>query len=332
MTDESRRIIIFYSERSGSNLLRVLLGNHSQISAPVPPHLLDAFKKEVHLFGDLSRERNMVKFLDGLIQYVNHSFSDWNLEIGAVELFDSMQPQTFIEAFDAIYKAKTRRDGKKHYVCKDNHMFDYAFPLLHRLNNLKFIYLYRDPRDVVSSWMKHRMLYFTPFDAAQAWKAEQKKCIELEQVYSIDMHHVSYEDLVRSTEQAMTGVLEYLGLEVEEACFSNEGNKPEAERNILWKNLNKPIMRDNTRNFETVLSGKKINMVESITSEQMRYLGYEPITDGTWKVRSNTLFRIINTVKKRLWKKFSGKKDEKTSKLIRDRINLRKKIIEEASR
>ena len=36
-------IILLVSERSGSNLLRTLIGNHSDISAPIAPHLLHVF-------------------------------------------------------------------------------------------------------------------------------------------------------------------------------------------------------------------------------------------------------------------------------------------------
>lgn len=46
-------IILLASERSGSNLLRTLLGNHSDISAPVAPHLIKMFYPIKHYFSDL---------------------------------------------------------------------------------------------------------------------------------------------------------------------------------------------------------------------------------------------------------------------------------------
>lgn len=39
-----KKIFLIGSERSGTNLLRVLLGNHSRISAPPPIHILDLLR------------------------------------------------------------------------------------------------------------------------------------------------------------------------------------------------------------------------------------------------------------------------------------------------
>jgi hypothetical protein len=55
-----KKVIFLASERSGTNLLRTLLGNHPDIDAPVAPHFLDAFNESVGLYGDLKR-RNMPK-------------------------------------------------------------------------------------------------------------------------------------------------------------------------------------------------------------------------------------------------------------------------------
>ena len=57
-----KRIMILASERSGTNLLRTLLGNHNDISAPVAPHFFDAFKETIHLYGDLNINKLAVLF------------------------------------------------------------------------------------------------------------------------------------------------------------------------------------------------------------------------------------------------------------------------------
>ena len=56
-------IVLLASERSGSNLLRSLLGNHSQISAPVAPHLLVEFYNSSKYYGDLRDLQNIKELL-----------------------------------------------------------------------------------------------------------------------------------------------------------------------------------------------------------------------------------------------------------------------------
>lgn len=47
------RIILLASERSGSNLFRTLLGNHSNISSPIVPHLITIFYPIKHYYLNL---------------------------------------------------------------------------------------------------------------------------------------------------------------------------------------------------------------------------------------------------------------------------------------
>jgi len=58
-----KKIFLIGSERSGTNLLRVLLGNHSRISAPPPIHLLDLFESRTGLASDSARGDNLISGL-----------------------------------------------------------------------------------------------------------------------------------------------------------------------------------------------------------------------------------------------------------------------------
>lgn len=324
---EPKRIMMLYSERSGSNLLRVLLGNHSCLSAPVPPHILDAFIDHVAHFGDLEKPDNMIAYLAGLRRYVNHPFSDWKLELTGEEIFERYKPSSFIQAFDAVYRAKSAEDGCRYYVCKDNHLFNYAYPIRSELSNVLFVYLYRDPRDVVSSWMKNKMLFYLPADAAWSWKKEQRICIEMDKVFDIDLLHVRYEDLIKDTPAVMDRLLKQTGLNVEEECYYNRKKRPEASRNVLWKNIDKPVMSNNSKKYRELLSDKELKIVESIVCEEMTYLGYESETSCDWE--DSYFDQIINKIRRSYRKRKSRPQRRETQKLIQDREKLKRKIIKE---
>src|SRR6056297_2501037 len=71
-----KKIFLIGSERSGTNLLRVLFGNHSRISAPPPIHLLDLFESRTSLLQPAPgvEAEALARKLEA---YVNHDFSDW---------------------------------------------------------------------------------------------------------------------------------------------------------------------------------------------------------------------------------------------------------------
>ena len=74
-------IVLLASERSGSNLLRTLLGNHSDISAPIAPHLIKIFYPIKHYYLDLSSKVNNKNLFCDMLQIVNHPFSNWKLKL-----------------------------------------------------------------------------------------------------------------------------------------------------------------------------------------------------------------------------------------------------------
>ncbi|WP_445666677.1 sulfotransferase [Fodinibius sp. AD559] len=323
---ELKRVFILYSERSGSNLLRVLLGNHPDLAAPVSPQFFDSFTPHVEKFGDLRKKENSIKLISHLIKYANHPFSDWNLDISAEDIYSEFSPRNFIEAVDALYASKAQEEDKSGYVCKERHLFNYSGLVIASLSDINWIFLHRDPRDVVSSWLKNNMLYFTAYEAAQSWKEDQKKCLALHHAYNVSYHQLSYEQLITDTEQTLTPLLKYISLNIEEQCFQNEQDNEEASRNVLWKNLNKPIDSSNKKNYVDILSQKQTLIVESVCKQQMKTLGYQLETDGQWApaIGENN-YQYFNKVKELLNQKIRS--NNETSDLLQDRKKLKHELI-----
>jgi hypothetical protein len=323
---ELKRVFILYSERSGSNLLRVLLGNHPNLSAPVSPQFFDSFTPHIEKFGDLRKRENSITLISKLSTYANHPFSNWNLKTSAEDIYSECTPKNFIESVDALYATKAREENKGGYVCKERHLFNYSGLVMAGLSDINWVFLYRDPRDVVSSWLKNNMLYFTAYEAAQSWKEDQKKCLALHHAYNLSYHEISYEELITDTEQTLAPLLKYLELNINEQCFQNEQNNEEANRNVLWKNLNKPIDSSNKKNYVDILSQKQLSIVESVCKQQMKALGYQLETDGQWSPAiGEHNYKYFNKVKELLNQKIRSNKE--TSDLLQDRQNLKHELI-----
>lgn len=277
---ENKKIILLASERSGTNLLRTLLNNHQDISGPVAPHFFDAFNSTLKYYGDLNNKKNKLLLLNHMIRLANHSYHDWKLNVTEEDLSNAYQITSIETAFDTLYSAKANQDGKVHYVSKDNHLFNYTNHL-DKLDTIKYIYLYRDPRDHVASWMRTPLFMHTPYDVILKWKREQEKILKIAKKHKV--HFISYEDLISNTPRSMAALLNFLEISVDEKCFATNPFNEESKRNEFWKNLSKPILKENKKKYLKTLSKRDISIIESKVKDIMLKLDYDLDSSGTWK-------------------------------------------------
>ena len=283
MLNKTSPIFILSSERSGSNLLRSLVSNHSNIEGPIAPHFLDSFWGILSCYGDLKIKKNVSGLFNDMLKLANHPFNNWNLELDFDYVWDKYQSKSFLELFDIFYREKARSVGKKCYLCKSIHIFNYVFPIISRFPDSKFIYLYRDPRDHVASWMKKPLFIKTPYDAVIKWNKEQDVCHSLIVSHNLEVFCVKYEYLMSDTPRIMSNLLGFLEESVEERCFNTDIVKnKDVTWNKYWENLSKPVMKDNKKKYPTVLNAYTIEMIETIAEKNIKRLGYDFETNRNW--------------------------------------------------
>ena len=273
-------IIILASERSGSNLLRTLLGNHKEICAPVAPHLMLEFFRCRKYYGDLRKDENAHALLRDMALVANHPYHDWALKKKPED--DSSSVHSIIEAFDRLYTLKAREEGKVHYCSKGIDSFSHVDAFRAELPAVKFVHLVRDPRDHVASWMKRPIHLLTPYDIVRKWKAEQGAYIDAVTTRGLNSISIKYEDLIADAESVMSNVLSFVGVEIDPACFGTDVDNPESKRNPYWKNLSKPIMANNKGKYARELSHEDVLLVESIAKNEMGFFGYESVSECNW--------------------------------------------------
>lgn len=282
-------IILLVSERSGSNLLRTLLGNHPEIAAPVAPHLVHEFYPNRRFYGNLNSKENYALLVADMIRLANHPYHDWQLDDKNLQL----QGRSFMDAFYEVYRMKALADGKVHFCSKGIHSFDYVDQFRASNKGFKFVHMVRDPRDHVASWMKRPIHLFTPFDAIQKWKEEQSKFIDLVQSSGLEVVSIRYEDLIEDPALEMTKVFKHLGLQADERSFETDGGKSDLDWNPYWKNLSKPIDKGNKKKYLKELSREDIEIIETIAYQEMRYFGYELETEASWELNVSSYKKIM---------------------------------------
>ncbi|MEZ6003444.1 MAG: sulfotransferase [Planctomycetota bacterium] len=283
-TTSTGPILIMSSERSGSNLLRTLLSNHSRLAAPMAAQFLNLFPQYLPRFGSLEQRENMEQLVRAMLLVANHKTFGWGLELDVPTWVAQNGPKDLIDAFDGLYRARAAMEGAQRYVCKENRLFDHAETLLARIEGLRILFLVRDPRDYALSWMRAPILNNTPHEAACAWRDEQRACLAVEQHHPDRVHRVTYEDLVQDPEGVMTRVLDFVGETPEPACFQVQGEKNKGQEwSSFWKNLTKPVQSSNFHKFRGEFKPRTLEMMETVCRAEMASLGYAPDTAQRWR-------------------------------------------------
>lgn len=275
-------VFLIGSERSGTNLLRKLVMQHQKIYyAPPAAHFLKHLYTTEPYYNnlgglDIKTFRDLVK--DALSLCYEHP-SPWEIifEVNMVVERYKASYSTFNSVYlsDFLMKEYAQSLGYKSYFCKDNNLFDFVFEILYFLPNAKFIYLYRDPRDVILSQKKRRLQTDSIRKNAKIWRNEQIKCLaSIVHLDSDRIYCVSYEDIVLDSENEIKNVCNYL-----EVDYIKEPLKVKVFNDAVtpqeWTNVNKPVIKNNINKYKDELSLREIQSIEELLNCQMKIIGYK---------------------------------------------------------
>ncbi|MFL1455735.1 sulfotransferase family protein [Marinobacter sp. GN3S48] len=277
-------VFLLASERSGTNLLRRRLTEYQkEYFGPAPLHLLKHLYWAEPYYGDLACEGNFREFIRDALGLAYHHFSPWDEEISVDQVqseYDSIfqGQRSSVGVMHVIYSIYAWRKGYSSYFCKDNNIFDFVSDIKLLIPESKFVYLYRDPRDVVVSQMKRPLQNKSVSFLADLWRNEQVRCIRHAKFLesSNDVMMISYEDLIQDELLHVKRLCDFLNvekLETKENFSVNENIQIQE-----WENLNKPTIKGNSGKFLESLSRSKLKKIEGICWHQMVWLGYQPVS------------------------------------------------------
>lgn len=285
-----KAIFMVGEQRSGSNLLRLILNESPDIAAPHPPHILERLMPVVNDMFDFEDTLNFRQLIDKVCQMVEANPVEWEKVVfDREEIFSRCKARNLIAIYDAIMATYAEAHDAKMWLCKSMQNIRWADELDAHFKDPKYIYLYRDPRDVCLSFMKAVVGEKHPYFIAKKWVELQKLCIDYrnsarrEQLFSL-----CYEDLLDNPERYVTALCSFLGIEFKPEMLafhkSNEASNA-ARSSKLWANVSQPIMRSNRGKFAKELSKNDIEIIESIAGDVMDILGYERLYTRQGKVR-----------------------------------------------
>jgi len=274
-------IFILGTERSGSNLLRLLLNSHTRIAVPHPPHVVRYFAPLEPLYGDLTNDTNFRRLVDDILRLLDVHIYQWDVPIDADAVARTASPRNAFGVYAALQDQYRSHAGKARWGCKSTFMIDHVAEILERFPDARLIFLVRDPRDVAVSSRKSVFSTFHPYFTAQLWRDQQNAGIPwLDRLPASSIHLLHYERLVAEPEASVRAVCAFLGEDFEPAMlrfFETDEARKSASLAESWGNTSRPVSRASVEQWKAGLTERERVLVEWITRAPMERLGYRPL-------------------------------------------------------
>lgn len=273
-------LLIIGTQRSGSNLLRLMLNQSPAIEAPHPPHILQTFFPLLKAYGDLTNEGNFRQLVSDVVGFIKVNPVPWrNVELEENEVFELCRRHTLPEVYRVVYTLKAQYKNARYWCCKSMANVYYIPEIEQAGLEPYYLYLVRDGRDVAASFKNaivgEKHMYFI----AQKWVQEQE--LALQMIAQYDATHrfgiLKYEEFLKNPSQALSPILNALGLEWSGYMldyYKSDEARYTAAAGDMWKNVIKPLDSSNMRHYSEKLSAEEIRIFERVAGNTLQKLGY----------------------------------------------------------
>ncbi|MCQ6956395.1 sulfotransferase family protein [Mucilaginibacter aquariorum] len=281
-------IQIIGTQRSGSNLLRVILDQSPELASPHPPHVLVTFYPLLNLYGALENNENYYRLVTDVVSYVAANPVPWEgVTLTPQDLFNRSAVNSLFELNRLIYEKAAESKGAKYWCCKSMNNVYYAGELEAQTDKLKYIYLYRDGRDVAASFKKAIVGDKHIYHIATQWKKDQEASLALARsIPSGRFFSLSYERLIGNPEETVRSLCDFLQIAYNSNMlnyYTSKTSKVTAASGEMWSNLEKPIMTTNTGKYLKEFQEDDLEIFELVAGNVLLELGYQLQTDRSNK-------------------------------------------------
>lgn len=323
------------TQRSGSNLLRLMLNQIDGVAAPHPPHILQRIMPLLPHYGDLSQGDSFRLLVDDVCRLVELNPVPWDgVTLNRDDVVARCKEQSLVAVFFAVYDILAETWGAEHWCCKSLANVKYLPEINSYSNDAKFIYLYRDGRDVALSFQKAVVGEKHIYHIANAWAKSQRLALQMRDILGADrFYSISYEDLVADSEGSLKGLCKFMGREYTPDLLnfhqSSEATNA-ASSSSLWGNVTKPIMKKNTKKFLKKATEEEIAIFELVAGDVLDALGYERvrIAKGSGIEFSEQAIALYDEINKRLKQEKRAEMDPEDLKRRDLQASLLKEIEE----
>ena len=276
-------IFLICSERSGSNLISSIVGEHPEVYAHPPYHLGRDLLLRLH---EVAKGGVSSAALQVLKRNAVTRVSKNRSEEEAARLADWLDQQTEISPQAMarfVFQEMPLEAHGKHAFIKENNVHQLLFFLVDCFPDAKFVFQVRDPRDFLLSAVVRRKRWLgnkfgSIRNALNVWREDQLGGLTAYGLLGPERVFLQrYEDLVGRFDETMTELCAFLGLSFDERM--HKFHEAESAQRLAVKggpreNLARPLMTENFRKYRKGLSRGQIKIVEAYVGDLMDRFGY----------------------------------------------------------
>lgn len=323
-------IQVIGTQRSGTNLLRLILNQFKEICAPHPPHILNTFLPILSHYGDLNNEANFKQLIVDVCKWIEFNPVPWNLTLDVNEIFNSCKQRNIYEIFRVVYELKTISEGAAVWCCKSTFNVHYFDTL--EAHNIRpfYIHLYRDGRDVTLSFQKAIVGPKHVYHIAKDWLNDQIAVEHVRQSVGHDRFMtIAYEDLIHSPKKVVLNICDRLDLKFNDDLLhyydSKESNMT-ANAGEMWENVKRPIINNNSGKYLSQMSAGDVDIFERVAGDMLLKLNYKLLNSPKTGANNFTLqdidqFEKLNKILIEKNKSSARAEDLETQKLRKNLLN-----------
>lgn len=257
-----------------------------EIASPHPPHMLAVFQPLLNLYQPLENDSSYQQLVSDVVDYVNANPVPWEgVQLNKDEIFYRSRSHSLYEINRLIYEQAAASKDAWLWCCKSMNNMYFASELERLRSVHKYIYLYRDGRDVAASFQKAIVGEKHIYHLAKQWKQDQEACFKLKSELPAErFFSLSYEQLTHYPERTVRELCAFLNIEYTSKMlhyYTSHTSLAAAASGEMWGNLSKPIITDNSGKFLNSFTGHELEIFELIAGDTLKKLGYPLYTSQT---------------------------------------------------
>jgi hypothetical protein len=243
--------------------------------------MLEYFIPLLPFYGDLSDDDNFSELINDLCHCVELNPVEWTgVKLNRDEVKQQCRSNNILAVFEAIYSIAAKQNNCDTWMCKCLGYINYFDELQEYFRDeLKFIYIHRDGRDVALSFSKaiagHKHHYFI----AKEWANTQRLALKIRDMLPANRFHtVCYETLLQEPEATCKNIAEFIGVPYTRKMLEyHQSNlaKSSADSSNLWGNITKPIITNNAKKYLKNTAMEDLMIFELVAGDVLDALGYE---------------------------------------------------------
>lgn len=273
-------VFMIGTQRSGSNLLRLMMNQLKDVASPHPPHILERMLPLMERYGDLKSDDKFKILVDDVCRLIELNPVEWSgISFDRDVVMSKAKERSLMSVYEVVYDLYAESQGAKTWCCKSLANIKYIEEIEEHFDHPKYIYLYRDGRDVALSFQKAVVGEKHIYNIAKDWAETQAKALSMRD--SIDEKYfycISYERLTQQPEETAMSLCSFLNVDYVPAMLdfhkTNEAMNAASSSN-LWGNVTSPIIQNNSKKYRLEMSTDDISIFESAAGHILDQLGYE---------------------------------------------------------